>query len=210
MSQEKQRAIAYCPHCGNDSPQEFITSYTRFKPEMLFYELVHCLTCWTPLLYSFDGNSPPTRCFSLKERVLLWPQAKSLPDSVPRRIRRIYEEAVLVKQRAPNAFANQIRRCLEALCNDKEATGNNLSSQLRDLADKDEIPPVLAEMTDVLRLFGNMGSHDDDVSVGKEYVQVIDEFFWAVVEYVYIAPQRINEIRKQLEAARQADSGSAV
>jgi len=66
------------------------------------------------------------------------------------------------------------------------------------------VPAVLAEMTDLLCLLRNMGSHDDELPVGPEYVDIIDEFFRAVVEYVYVAPYRVNDVRTQLEAARRA------
>jgi hypothetical protein len=118
MPQQAQRDIAYCPNCGNDSPQEFIASYSRYRPEHGFshYTLVFCLTCQAPLLYHSDPKrTAATRGLALKDKELLWPQAKSLHYSVPERIRLVYEEAVRVKQRAPNAFANQIRRSLEAL-----------------------------------------------------------------------------------------------
>jgi hypothetical protein len=63
-------------------------------------------------------------------------------------------------------------------------------------------------MTDVLRLFGNMGSHDN-LSVAPEYVDVIDDFSRAVVEYVYVAPYRVNEVRMQLETLRRAGPSQA-
>jgi hypothetical protein len=140
----------------------------------------------------------------LKNWDLVWPQTITLHHSVPQRIRDVYEEATRIKQRAPNAFANQIRRSLEALCNDRGAAGRDLKDKLRQLSERGEIPSVLAEMTDVLRLFGNLGSHDDEVSVGPEYVGIIDDFFRAIVEYVYVAPHRVSEVRTQLAAARSA------
>ncbi len=41
-----------------------------------------------------------------------------------------------------------------------------------------------------------------------ESVDVIDEFFRAVVEYVYIAPHRVSEVRAQLAAAKAAGGKS--
>src|SRR5207244_12819413 len=117
--------------------------------------------------------------------------------------RRIYDGAAKIKRRSADAFANQSRRALEALCNDRGADANNLAQKLRQLSERSEIPLVLAEMTDILRLIGNIGSHNDDISVGPEFVDVIDDFFRAVVEYVYIAPHRVEQVRQELEKARK-------
>jgi glutamate-1-semialdehyde aminotransferase len=114
-------------------------------------------------------------------------------------VRRCYEEAAAIQRLAPNAFANQIRRALEALCRDRSAAGNTLAANLRDLAARGEIPAVLAEMTDILRLFGNIGSHADEANVEAGDVDAIDEFFRAVVEYVYVAPHRVSEVRARVE-----------
>ena len=62
-------------------------------------------------------------------------------------------------------------------------------------------------MTDILRMLGNIGSHAADESVEPEYVDAIDEFFRAVVEYVYVAPYRVNEVRAQLDYARKLKTG---
>ena len=210
-SHHPQEAIAFCPHCGNDSPQRVVSQYSRFldrKEGWVYYVLICCQTCQAPLLYNYGAESPGSDSwgFTLDGKELLWPLAKTLHDCVPRRIKEVYEEAARVKRRAPNAFANQIRRSLEALCNDRGASGRNLNDSLRKLSEQGEIPSVLAEMSDVLRLFGNMGSHDGDISVGPEQVDVIDDFFRAVVEYVYVAPHRIDEVRAQLEGLQSNQS----
>jgi hypothetical protein len=75
---------------------------------------------------------------------------------------------------------------------------------LEELVTRGEIGPVLADMTDVLRRLGNIGSHDSDEVIAPEYVDVIDEFFRAVVEYVYIAPFKVGEFKKRLASVNNA------
>jgi hypothetical protein len=101
---------------------------------------------------------------------------------------------------APNAFAVQIRRALEALCEDREARGSNLQKRLLDLSEKGEIPSVLAEAGDVLRLIGNMGAHASDNSVHPLLALTIDEFFRAIIEYVYLAPKKMQDFREKMNA----------
>lgn len=201
------RDVAYCPHCGNHAPQRFIGTHSRLadpKEETAYYTLVACETCDRGLLY-VSGYVKPTPAmfygggFSLKDKQLVWPNAGTLHESVPDAVRACYEEAAGIKGRSPNGFANQIRRALEALCQDRGATNRTLAENIRELASRGEIPPVLSEMTDLLRILGNIGSHAAAQTVEPEHVDAIDEFFRAVVEYVYVAPYRVNEVKKQLD-----------
>ena len=50
--------------------------------------------------------------------------------------------------------------------------------------------PTLAEMSDVLRLIGNIGAHHGSAPVHPWQVHAIDNFFRAVVEYVYVAAEQ--------------------
>jgi hypothetical protein len=59
-------------------------------------------------------------------------------------------------------------------------------------------------MSEILRKLRNTGSHDDDEPVRPEYVEPIDEFFRAIVEYVYVAPFKVDEFTRRLDAAKKA------
>lgn len=54
-------------------------------------------------------------------------------------------------------------------------------------------------MTDVLRLLGNIGAHAAGQSVKLGHVRAIDDFFRAIIEYVYVAPSKLKEFRDRLE-----------
>ena len=199
--------VAYCPHCCNTAPQDLCGHfvYTPSEEPNEAYVLTRCLSCYGALLYHYSGAFMPGFShgrFHLADYELLWPKPAELHLSVPKAVARIYAEAALIRARAPNAFANQIRRCLEAVCKDRGATANTLAQKLEQLAARGEIPQTLVEMTDVLRHLGNMGSHADDEDVDPSYVGVIDEFFRAIIEYVYIAPFKVAEFKKRLAAAQ--------
>jgi hypothetical protein len=140
---------------------------------------------------------------------LLWPQNGRLHPSVPARVQRCYEEAAAIKRRAPNAFANQIGRALESLCEDRGATKRTLAENLRELADRREIPEVLVTMTDIIRMFRNLGSHAAEESVQPDDVDAIDDFFRAVIEYVYVAPFRVNEVQTRVSQLRNRRTGNS-
>ena len=205
------RNVAFCPHCGNSAPQRLLQSHhcsetawfiwdEEDKDEEHELEAVYfvatCETCQGLLLYAAFDESTADEQFHLTK--LLWPASGVSHESIPERVATIYEEAARIKNLAPNAFAVQIRRALEAVCEDRGAQKKVLQVMLRELSDKGEIPRVLAEMTDVLRLLGNIGAHAADQSVRPSQVYALDEFFRAVVEYVYIAPSKLKVFRQRL------------
>jgi hypothetical protein len=142
--------------------------------------------------------------FQLAE--LEYPKDGRLNISVPQTIREVYFEAARIKELAPNAFAVQVRRALEALCEDRAAKGRTLADKLKDLSARAEIPPVLAEMTDVLRLIGNIGAHGIGESVHPLQANAIDEFFKAVIEYVYVAPAKLRAFKERMESSRKSET----
>ncbi len=64
---------------------------------------------------------------------------------------------------------------------------------------------MLAEMTEILRMLGNMGVHSSDQEVKQEYATVIDEFFRAIVEYVYVAPAKVKDFQNRLKEIEEED-----
>jgi len=215
------RRVAFCPHCGNRAPQRLIHtqeheeqgysmngSLTDVHLPSACYVAV-CETCNNVLLYQAVIHIVEDENFHLAD--LIWPDRGVLPEAVPKAIAECYAEAARIKNLAPNAFAVQIRRALEALCDDRGTKKGTLQHRLQDLASRGEIPPVLVEMTDVLRLLGNIGAHAADQSVKPGHVQAIDDFFRAIIEYVYVAPSKLKEFRDRLAdfGAKQDTSDDA-
>lgn len=212
MSQRKAgkkpiRRIAYCTNCGNRAPQELIHTQKYLErawgadgresdphPWSMFVAV--CETCSQLLLYENLGDQASPEDFERCE--LVFPKPLRLGIAVPREIAAIYEEAIRIKELAPNAFAVQIRRALEALAADKGVKKGTLQVQLNELAKNGDIPPNLARASDLLRILGNVGAHASSQSVHPLLAHVIDEFFRAVIEYVYIAPKRLAEFEAQM------------
>lgn len=202
------RCIAFCPHCGHPSPQ--VLALTQRYTETLHstdgevfegvdgvYFVAVCETCSQLILYGQIGIAAPPEKFPSAD--LVWPKVGSLHEAVPKRVLQIYQEAHAIRNVAPNAFAVQIRRSLEALCDDRGAKPGTLSKRLDELVARGELPPVLGEMTGVLRLLGNIGAHAASADVHLGQVPALDDFFRAVVEYVYVAPAKVKAFRGQLQ-----------
>jgi len=161
------------------------------------YFVVACETCGEILLYDAIIDIPEDEDFHLAR--LVWPKPGGLHSAVPKAVAECYAEAAIIRNRAPNAFAVQIRRSLEALCDDRGAKKGSLQLRLEDLSSKGDIPPVLAKMTKVLRLLGNIGAHAANQSIKQGHVQAINDFFRAIIEYVYVAPSKLKEFQDRLK-----------
>lgn len=202
------RRVAYCPHCGNRAPQKLIRRQrylertwsgpdgAEIDPTHWSTFIVVCETCGQILLYDNLADETDDAHFDTCE--LVYPRSARLHISVPRRIAEVYEEASRIREIAPNAFAVQIRRALEALCEDRGVRKGALQTRLRTLTESREIPPVLAEASEVLRLLGNVGAHRSDESVHPLLATAIDDFFRAIVEYVYVAPSKLEDFKSRM------------
>lgn len=209
-----------CSHCGNVTRHEELL---RHKAEVLFDEIeerklfedfewvaYQCTTCQGLSLFGdFSQGGLATSPYPL-----LYPRGSRLePEAhkvagenrIPRRIVSIYDEVHGLQKRSPNAFVVQIRRALEFVCQDKGAEGRDLFSKLRDLVSKGVFPGYFGEMTDLLRKVGNVGAHADTNDVDLWDAELIDDFFRLVIEYVYVAPSKVERLKQRL-AVRNLES----
>ena len=201
----KKEQILVCPHCGNKAPQEI--KCTAFGTEEIeiggntidiktYTIFVQCKTCLEASVYwDWEESNEPG---NLKEAPLLFPSTKKF-SGIPKAIQDSYDEAKRVQKISPTAFAVLIRKALEYLCREQTASGNSLKEQLENLAERNIIPATLSRMANALRYFGNIGAHSTEVKIGSEEAGVMDDFFIAVIEYVYVAPEKLNKLSKQLK-----------
>jgi hypothetical protein len=195
------RKISFCPHCGNNTPQESVyeqpCKWSPLEEEELqdlplIYYVATCGTCNHLLLYSLLGEEPDEQGFI--DSNLEFPARDSWYSYVPQTVLDAYAEAARIKLLAPNGFVNQIGRALEALCDDRGARGGALHNKIKDLLDRNELPATLALGLPLLKGFRNVGSHNDSNPIKLSQVDAIDKFFRAVVEYVYVAPSMLKAL----------------
>ena len=126
-------------------------------------------------------------------------------SAVPARVRERLTQALRVKRIEPDFYAVGIRKMLETVCNEEGATGSDLFEMLDDLAAKDRIPRLLADVAHELRKLGNLGAHDETVSVSSEEVPPIEDLADAILEFLYRAPAKLAAVQAGLEERRNAD-----
>jgi hypothetical protein len=201
--------IAYCPHCGNKATQRLVHKQRYYEkswdPNGTSAEdipwssfVAACETCDNILVYENLGDETCDNRFSTCD--LVYPKNPFLPIVIPRQIASAYAEASRVREISPNAFAVLIRRSLEILCNERGLPNGTLAHRLKLLSDRGEVPPTLSQATDLLRLIGNIGAHGSEKSVHPLHVRAIDDFFIALLEYLYVAPKKIADFQNRLKA----------
>lgn len=208
-----------CQHCGNRTPLTRKAEYSTIKTHFLnendprsldwdagdVYEIAICPTC--------DGVSLTKYTYheffeDSTEYKVLYPDAQSLPDGLPKSIQKEYEAAQIVKNVSANAFGVLLRRVLELVCIDRNANGKTLYLQLQDLATRGEIPANLVNVANGLRDFGNVGAHATLGELTKDEVALLDALSRAVLEYVYSAPLLAKKAQDRLARLKSKKLGS--
>lgn len=201
--------IVTCPHCGNETAHEILKivetsekAFSTVSPDDFFdfditFYLTKCKTCFNISL--FADTEMDEKQGKLSEATICYPRQSYFGDEVPETITKTYKEARRIKNISPTSFAVMIRRGLEFLCIDNKAKGHTLDTQLEDLGKKGIIPRTLVEMGDTLRFLGNKGAHATNYEIGMTEVQAMDDFFIAMIEYVYIAPAKLDRLKEAIK-----------
>jgi hypothetical protein len=128
-------------------------------------------------------------------------------STLPPSVRAEYDKAQRVKGIVEEFYAVGIRRTLEAICTDQgfPKTGREtLNHRLGRLARADRLPGVFEDMAMHLKDLGNLGAHPAGVAVEAEDVAVAADFVEAILDYLYRAPARVEQVKTRL--ATRTDS----
>jgi hypothetical protein len=80
----------------------------------------------------------------------------------------------------------------------------SVATRLQNLAADGRMPPTLAEMANQLRHIRNFGAHaDTSYQVTERDIPVLLDFLDAILEYLYIARDKLAQVQKKLDRARQ-------
>lgn len=192
-------SIALCPHCGNVNEHRLLHRQDFYKDvgeyiDQCWWAILECSTCTGLSLYTDQWDETHEQWTSK----LIYPIQMIAPAEAPKTIQRLFYEALSVKHRVPSLSAVGIRKCLEAICRDKGATKTNLASSIRELGAKGILPETLVTMMDSSRIIGNLGAHATSGEVAEEDANILVDFCLAILEYVYVAPNKIASIEKRL------------
>ncbi len=140
--------------------------------------------------------------YSNRKIIASYPSEKIEFDSanIPEKVLKPLEEAITCHSIACfNASALMIRKSLEELCADKEATGGNLKEKINSLNSKVLLPKELLEAADHIRLLGNDAAHiNSNVfnNIGKEEIEVAIELTKEIVKGIYQYSSLLQKLKK--------------
>ena len=153
----------------------------------------------------------------LEDSTLLWPiKRETLPSSVPENIRKIYEGAIKVKASSPDSFSVQIRRAIQAICVDKgakeydeEGRPMKLVDMLRQLKDERIFSEQVTDVFNQFRYAGNLGAHSGDETIKPTIIEVYDEIFRLLIQYIYEIPHKLDSLKQETQTLKLKAGGNS-
>lgn len=213
MKETKNGKILECNHCGNTTYMIVATSYLHDFPlyhweeiedhhewiqskEIALskeYKLFLCPVCDEITLEVTETNYEERKI----KKIVLYPFENTIINGViPEQIHQAYISAQKVCKIDRNICLMALRRTLEMVCKDKGESIGNLYEMLTNLASKGALPPLLSEMAHILRDMGNSAAHGDAQEIPNELVCILMEFTRSILDYVYVLPNKIQEMQK--------------
>jgi hypothetical protein len=212
MTDQKKGVISSrdipCGYCGHTNSFEILASFSSVKTHedeyngMAIeinlgdvYEIVLCPKCGKVNVIKWFYQDD----FEPRNFELLFPPKRNVPEGTPPSVAKEYVEALKQRVFSPNAYGIMVGRMLEALCADRGAKGKNLKECIEDLASKSVIPQQLADMADYLREFRNIGGHYERGDLTEAEVPYLEAISAALLEYVYGAPNLLQQVKVRLQ-----------
>lgn len=214
VKKEFSEAIV-CRHCGNKSCMEIVSRGSRLEVEYengapaydygFYCHVLHCPACENLTLRRAE-EGPWIDMYDRASWEIVYPRNEVSLENLPADIQSAYDAACKVKGVDANFFAMGLRRVLEYVCKDKNASGRTLQDKLNNLAEQEIIPKTLAEMAHQLRALGNVGAHPELGELSPKEIPVLGDICRAILEYVYYAPALIAKVEGRLKELKAHDA----
>lgn len=206
-----------CGHCGNESVMYVVVDKTEPPIETEYgvtWKILRCPSCYGINIFEqdffeiddFDENAGNVIRYVRRQPVALYPMRRRIFKHLPKNVEKAYEVALKTYNVEPIAFAVLIGRTLEFVCRDRNAKGKDLNAMLKDLAAKDEIPKVIADMAHGLRFFRNISAHAFEMEVSQEDAAVLRDLCEVILEYIYEAPSMIKQLEDRISQLKATNN----
>jgi hypothetical protein len=121
-----------------------------------------------------------------------------LDTTCPALVRESYDEAVRSEgARAYMAAAVMVRRCLEAVCKEYDATCKTVFSGLQDMLENGVISEELMSWSTELRVIGNKGAHATPEKITRQEAKEAIDFLQAILEILYDLRPKFKQIQER-------------
>lgn len=189
-----------CPHCGKEAAFPTVTSVYQENDRGYSTRMVavaRCIACreYILVLLNAEIDGATMRWVYYAHYPLSTPD-DALPEQIPVHIRSDFQEAIRAEWiKAYKATVLMCRRALQTSCDTEKAAGNDLYTQIDDLAAKQTINRPLKDMAHRIRLLGKKGAHGDysdiDDTITPEDASDAITFMRHYFEHVYVLPAKL-------------------
>lgn len=130
-------------------------------------------------------------------------------SDVPDNIVKAFEEALSCEaSKLHVAAAIMVRKTLELVCTDRQATGTNLSEKIKDLENQVTLPKQLFTAMDNLRLLGNDAAHIESKvfdEIGNDEIVLAIDLTKEILKAIY----QLDSIVGRLEALKVKNNATS-
>lgn len=167
----------HCPICGTYAHMH----WDRLKTQSLWsqYYLAKCAHCEKTSLWRQTAEATSNPVIISSKGEMIFPDHGSAPLAeidMPNDVQKDYHEAARIYSRSPRSAAALLRLGLQKLCKHLGEDGKNIHDDIRSLAAKNTLPPLVVKVADTVRITGNNAVHPGTMS-NKDIDYVASKMF---------------------------------
>ncbi|MDV2860105.1 DUF4145 domain-containing protein [Psychrobacter sp. CAM01] len=150
----------HCPLCGTYAHMNW-SRLSNGTSSTNYYESL-CSYCSEPSLWRITKYNVSQFGKFPEEAELIFPDngLAALPeDDMPKDVKTDYVEAARIFSKSPRGAAALLRLGLQKLCKHLGEDGSNINNDIRSLAAKNVLPPMVVRVADTVRITGNNAVH---------------------------------------------------
>ena len=204
---EFEKKAFHCPHCGALAEQQW-TGVSSDETITIWHPIHVLEPAMREYSYALSRKHSAhfAKCCSCDaesfwlDGEMLFPDFSGYPppnDDMPDNVKGIYREAAAIANKSPRAAAALLRLALQKLCKELECPSDKLYGQISHLLENQEVPPIVVDAMEAIRLVGNDAVHPEtvgiDVDKNPDAVSSLFEFVNFIVGEMISSPKRTRE-----------------
>lgn len=175
----------HCPLCGTYSHMNWIRLRLENKGTNSDYFEALCSHCNKSSMWRVTKSFLTKLGERANEAEMLFPDHgfAALPEEdMPEDVKSDYLEAARIFNKSPRGSAALLRLSLQKLCIHLGEDGKNINKDIRSLAAKNILPPLVINVADTVRLTGNNAVHPGQMS--DEDVDMVSAKMFDLINFI--------------------------
>lgn len=140
----------------------------------------------------------------------LYPLNNYKMDNVPIDISSSFEAALKVKDINIDLCLVGLRKVLELICKDNNATGRTLEKKIDDMIQKNIFPKEMEVAYWVIRQAGNKAVHEKKSKLTKYDIDEIANLLYSIINYLYIIPRKMVKLKGKINDEDEKEDNDGI